>query len=126
MQQNVFDRLEQFEAWKQALDLARCIHQCTKAFPRDEQYGLVSQLRRAGVSVAANIAEGFGRYTYADKKHKYVQARGELYEVFTLCKHAQVANYMEDTVFEDLRVRCEELLRILNALIKSVSGPEPV
>lgn len=66
----------QLDVWRKAMDLAVIIYEITKEFPREEMYGVTSQLRRSSVSVAANIAEGFGRQTYPDKKHKYIQARG--------------------------------------------------
>jgi four helix bundle protein len=78
-----------FDAWKKAMDLAESIHHLTCSFPKEEVYGITSQLRRAATSIAANIAEGFGRYTYADKMHKYVQARGELVEVMSFLHYAK-------------------------------------
>ncbi|MBI3332245.1 four helix bundle protein [Candidatus Peregrinibacteria bacterium] len=68
----------QLDAWKKAMDLAVKIHEVTKSFPKEEIYGVTKQMRRASLSLAANFAEGFGRYTYPDKMHKYVQARGEI------------------------------------------------
>jgi len=72
---------EDLYAWKYAMELIEEIYVLTSTFPSEERFGLTSQMRRAANSVAANIAEGFGRYTYADKAHKYVIARGECTEV---------------------------------------------
>jgi hypothetical protein len=47
--------------WQKAIDLTVCVYELTRAFPKDEAYGLVSQMRRAAISVASNIAEGIGR-----------------------------------------------------------------
>jgi len=70
-------------AWRSAMDLAREIYRYTKGLPDEERYGLVSQLRRAAVSVPSNIAEGVGRSTERDKLRILVVARGSLAEIET-------------------------------------------
>lgn len=67
--------------WKKAHQLAIAVYKVTDNFPTKEQFGLTSQIRRASVSVASNIAEGFSRSTKADKTHFYVMALGSLTEV---------------------------------------------
>jgi four helix bundle protein len=69
------------EVWQTGLLLIKEIYRLTKKFPKEEQYAMTSQLRRSSTSILANIAEGFGRFTYADKAHKYTIARGECTEV---------------------------------------------
>ncbi len=69
------------EAWKCAMELVAEIYELTKAFPRDERFGLTDQLQRASKGILLNIAEGFGRFTYPDKASKYIVARGESTEV---------------------------------------------
>lgn len=71
------------EVWKKTCDLAKVIYQQTKSFGRDEQFGLISQLRRAAVSVPSNIAEGCGRNTSKDTVRFLFIARGGLYEIET-------------------------------------------
>ena len=63
-------------AWQKAKDLALDIYRCTRKFPKDETYGLTSQMRRAAVSVPSNIAEGKGRRSRKDFAHFLYQARG--------------------------------------------------
>src|SRR3990167_6379197 len=75
------DSYTQLDAWAVGLDLVGEVYELTKDFPREEMYGLTSQMRRASTGVLLNIAEGFGRYTYADKANKYTIARGECNEV---------------------------------------------
>ncbi|MDD5102877.1 MAG: four helix bundle protein [Candidatus Peribacteraceae bacterium] len=75
------EHFTQLEAWKNGLELVREIYAITRLLPREELYGIVSQLRRASTSILANIAEGFGRFTYPDKAAKYTIARGESSEV---------------------------------------------
>jgi four helix bundle protein len=69
------------EVWQVAMDLVEEIYKLTSAFPKEEQYGLTSQVRRASTSIVANIAEGFGRFTFPDKAHTYTIVRGECTEV---------------------------------------------
>ena len=109
-----------FEAWKKAMVIAENVHALTKSFPKEEQYSLVSQMRRAAVSVAANIAEGFGRYSAADKQHKYVQARGELIELMTFLHYSQRVAYITPNQQEKILELCREQLKILNALVSTM------
>ncbi len=111
---NDFTKLE---AWKQAMELANQIHEITKSFPKEEIYGITSQMRRASLSVAANTAEGFGRFTYPDKMHKYVQARGELIEVMTFIYHCFQVKYINAIARDELLVRCTTIHKLLNGLI---------
>jgi four helix bundle protein len=105
------------EAWQRAMDLAERIHELTKSFPKTELYGLTDQMRRASLSVAANIAEGFGRYTYPDKLHKYVQARGELTEVMTFIHHSYRVQYMPVEKRDEFLALSYQVQKPLNGLI---------
>jgi len=67
--------------WQRAVQMSVAIYQLTSAFPREEIYGLTSQLRRAGVSVASNIAEGYGRASTGEYKQFLGMARGSNMEV---------------------------------------------
>jgi four helix bundle protein len=69
--------------WQRAVQMSVAIYQLTSDFPREEMYGLTSQLRRAGVSVASNIAEGWGRQSEGEYKHFLGMARGSNLEVQT-------------------------------------------
>lgn len=112
----------QLEAWKKAMELAKSIHELTKRFPKEEIYSLTSQMRRASVSVAANIAEGFGRYSYPDKKHKYVQARGELIELMTFIHHCRSVGYIKsDSTRDELLAECTNGHKLLNGLISRMN-----
>ena len=72
---------EDLEVWKRAKELAVKIYKLTTTFPKDEIFGTTSQIKRAVLSVPANIAEGFGRYHYLDKAKFYLNARGSLFEL---------------------------------------------
>jgi four helix bundle protein len=69
------------EAWKTAMDLLEEIYRLTSTFPTEEKYALTSQMRRAAISIVGNIAEGSGRFTYADRASRFVIARGECSEL---------------------------------------------
>src|SRR5271168_4561412 len=69
------------DAWKLARQLRRAVYAVTRTLPSEERYVLSSQLRRAALSITANIAEGFGRYSYRENIQFCRQARGSAYEV---------------------------------------------
>ncbi|MEK7137616.1 MAG: four helix bundle protein [Patescibacteria group bacterium] len=75
------DSFTDLEAWKVGMELLQEIYALTKRLPKEEQYGMTSQLRRATTSILANLAEGFSRASPADKAHKYTISRGECSEV---------------------------------------------
>jgi len=72
---------EVLDVWQMGKDLVLSVYELTNSFPKEETYGMISQIRRAALSVPANIAEGFGRYHYLDKAKFYLNARGSLYEL---------------------------------------------
>ncbi len=70
-------------AWQKAIRLALEVYRLTRAFPRDELYGLTSQMRRAAVSIASNVAEGKGRFSCKEFAQFLYRARGSLLELET-------------------------------------------
>ena len=88
---------EDLKVWQNSIDFSKNIYKLTKSFPKEETYGLTSQIRRASLSIALNIAEGKGRY----HKKEFIQflylARGSLYEVITCLKLAEQLNYLPQT-----------------------------
>lgn len=110
----------QMIVWQKAIELAGKIHDVTKSFPKSEQFELVSQMRRASFSVSSNIAEGFGRHTVPDKKHKYIQARGELIEVITGLYYCARVKYLSVQQKDELLALATEVHKMLNALITKV------
>lgn len=106
----------QLETWQEAHKLVLMVYRVTKGFPGDERYGLVSQMRRAAVSVQANIAEGFKR-GIRDKIHFYNIAEGSLEELkyyFILSKDLA---YVPSN--DDLMARSRTVGRLLHGLIAS-------
>lgn len=88
--------------WLSCRDLTVQVYQITARFPRDELYALTSQMRRAATSAAANIAEGFGRSSKADREHFYVMALGSLTELKSHALLARELQYFEDETLESL------------------------
>ena len=113
-------------AWQSAIKLCVCVYSLTSTFPSSERFGLVSQLRRAAVSVASNIAEGYGRITRGEYISFLGQARGSLSEVETQIVIARTIGVGALSELEEAEQICAQTGRILNALIKSLRGqPRP-
>jgi four helix bundle protein len=106
--------------WKKSMSLVMDVYRSTRSFPGTETYGLISQLRRAVVSVPSNIAEGQGRLSTGEFKHFLGQARGSLMEVETQILIAQELGYLAPNDSEDLLGVAGEVGRILNGLLNSL------
>ena len=114
-------KIETFEdlvVWKRAHALVLEIYRITRDYPKDEKFSLVSQMRRAAVSVAANIAEGFKKRTLRDKSNFYNISQGSLEELRYYLILSADLGYLKPN--EDLTVVTEEIGRMLNGLIKSM------
>lgn len=106
------------EAWKISMRLAKEVYQATEVMPKHEIYGLTSQIRRACVSVPANIAEGYGR-NYCQEYLQFLGiANGSLKELETLILLAKSLNYVDDIT--ELMNLCESAGRLLNRLLQSL------
>lgn len=112
------ERFEELEVWQLAHRLVLDVYKTTQELPRDQKFGLIAQMQRAGVSVPANIAEGFKRRGRADKVRFYNFAQGSLEETryyFILCRDlGYKVNY------ESLVQQAERVGRMLTGLINSV------
>src|SRR5258707_10889942 len=106
--------------WKKAMTLVLDVYRSTQGFPKIETYGLVSQLRRAAVSIPSNIAEGQARLSTAEFKQSLGHARGSLMEVETYILLAQELGYLEDDRSESLLAGTAEVGKILNGLLNSL------
>jgi four helix bundle protein len=106
--------------WQKAKVFAVNIYRTTEQFPKNETYGLTSQIRRASVSVASNIAEGQGRLTAGEFLHFLGQARGSLLEVDTQLAIALDLDYLKPDRDEVLDQEIYQVLGLLNRLIDSL------
>lgn len=108
------------KVWAKAQELTLQVYRITKVFPRDEWYGLVSQLRRAAASVGANIAEGCGRRSDREFVRFLQIARGSASETEYHLLLARDLGYVSPADFADLEQRTAELQRMLTALVQTL------
>ena len=111
-------------AFELADELVIEVYRATRDFPRDELYGLVSQLRRAAVSVATNIVEGCGRHTKKEYMHFVGTAFASLRETGYLLDLSTRLQYLEPATGYALLERQSETARVLAALIRSHRQPK--
>lgn len=111
---------EDLVAWQKAYAFVIEIYRATARFPGDERFGLVSQLRRAAVSVPSNIAEGYGRSSRQDYLHFLKIAIGSAYEMNTQLRLAHDLGYLPDDDKSRLLGLLTEVCRILGALISAL------
>ena len=109
-------------AWRKAMALVTEVYRITRAFPRDELYGLTNQLRRAAVSVPSNIAEGQARFSRKEFHHFLSHARGSLVETETQLTIAQNLGYLSPRQARPLLDSAAELGKVLNGLIASIKS----
>lgn len=96
------------------------IYQISQRFPKEEIYGLTSQMRRSAVSIPSNIAEGKGRHTNPEFCQFLIHARGSLLELETQLQIACNLGYLESQKRDDLKVKTVEIGKMLNGLIKAI------
>lgn len=113
----------QLEVWKEAHRLVLMVYAATKAFPQDERFGLVSQTRRAAVSIPANIVEGFKRRGARDKVRFYNIAEGSLEELKNFFILAEDLGYVASG--SDLTEQSRSVGRMLHGLITSTERRIP-
>jgi len=107
---------ENLEAWKEARKLNLLIYRITKQFPNDERYGLVSQLRRASVSVSSNISEGNSRFSPNDKARFFEISYGSLMEVLNQLILSLDLGYISEEIFSTTRMDIEKTASMINGL----------
>lgn len=105
--------------WQKAYSFTVELYKVTHAFPKEELFGLTSQMRRAAVSITSNIAEGFGRASTKEKDQFYAIAHGSLYEVESQLFIARGVGYLLDAQHEELLRQIEEVSRLLQGLRKA-------
>lgn len=106
-------------AWQEAHKLVLMIYKITKDFPKDEKFGLISQLCRAVISISSNIAEGFARGTMKDKIQFYRIAQGSITEVQNQLLIARDIGYLERNIFVKIADQTILVNKLVNGLIKS-------
>lgn len=107
--------------WQQAMDFAAAIYEATKSWPKEEVYGLTSQVRRAAVSVPANIAEGYGRENRGSYQQFLRIAQGSLKEVETHMLIAERVGIASSNSVQPLLEMSESVGKLLRLLIRKLS-----
>ena len=109
-------------AWQKAMDLVEQIYEATRQFPKEELYGLTSQIRRAAVSIPSNIAEGQGRRSTNEFLHFLSIAHGPLRETETQVFIADRLKYLSKSHVNKLITLSAEVGRLINGLANSLRG----
>jgi four helix bundle protein len=107
------------ETWRFARRLRVEVYRICRSFPKDETFGLASQLRRAAVSVTANIAEGFGRYSYQENIQFCRQSRGSVYELRDHFTTALDAGYITKEQYAVMDRQAISVIKLINGYIRS-------
>lgn len=110
--------------WQHAMKLARCVYEVVRDFPKEEIFGLSSQIRRAAVSIPSNIAEGHGRTTRKGFAVFLAQARGSLNELETQLELAENLGYLTKSNLQQLLTESAEVGRMLNGLLRTLQQSE--
>ena len=113
---------EKLIVWKQAVAFVKKVYVCVDSFPKNEIYGLTSQIKRASVSIPANIAEGTTRKSFKDQARFTEIAFGSLIETLNHLIIAEELDYLRSETLNELRIDIENLSRQLNALKISQSS----
>lgn len=113
-------RYQDLEVWQRAMDLAVTTYQLTASYPDAERYGLISQTRRAAVSIPCNIAEGQGRSQPGEFLNQLSVARGSLQELETLAILAKRLTYAKEQELDSLLECSDRISRMLTGLRKAV------
>jgi len=110
---------EKLVVWQQSIEFVRKIYKSTTNFPKTELYGLTSQIKRAAISIPANIAEGSTRKSFKDQARFSEIAFGSLIETLNHLIIAEQLNYLSSEILDELRLDIENLSRQINALKNS-------
>ena len=111
---------KELKVWQKSYAFCLLIYQNTRKFPKEEKYGLTSQIRRSAVSIPSNIAEGYGRKTTVDYIRFLYIAYGSLCELETQIMLAGDLTYLEQKDLDSLKTNLSDVERMLKALIRSL------
>jgi four helix bundle protein len=111
--------------WQDAISLAEACYRLSRKFPRDELFGLTSQIRRSAGSIAANIAEGHGRENTGSFVQSLRIAQGSLKELETHLILAERVGLLQPSELQPTLAHCESLGKMVRALIRSLQDKSP-
>ncbi|MEK7623850.1 MAG: four helix bundle protein [Patescibacteria group bacterium] len=118
----MIQKFTDLDVWQKSHELVLSVYACTKSFPKEEMFGLVSQMRRAAVSITSNIVEGFSRPSYKEKAQFYYIAHGSLTELENQLLIAKDVGYIQKEHFDSMNQQLQIVHRLLNAFIKKTKS----
>ena len=110
------------ETWQFARELRKHLFSIVRGFPQEEKYGLNSQIKRAASSVTANLAEGYGRFSYQENIQFCRQSRGSLYELRDHLTTALDAGYIAPEKYKKLEATAISAIRLVNGYIRATKN----
>ena len=116
---SIIKHFTDLDTWKMAHRVVLNTYKITKGFPEEEKFCLVSQMRRAAISVTSNIAEGFGRSSSKEKRHFYSISKGSLMELESQLFVAQDLGYVKNEYVDDVKDEIVQTAKLLSGLSKT-------
>lgn len=120
----MYKSYKEMPIWQKAMNIAETIHMLTDRLPRKEDYGFTSQIRKAALSISANIAEAFGRNHTLDKINFYFMSRGSLTETQSHVEYGRRVGYISKEDADDLDKSLSKLYNDINKVILTLKGPK--
>lgn len=111
----------EIKVWKKAMDFVTKLYKVSQSFPKEELFGIISQMRRSAVSIPSNIAEGFGRKSSTEFKRFLRISMGSLFELQTQLEISKNLEYLTDLEYDELYQDSREIEIMLSSFINSIS-----
>lgn len=108
--------------WQKAINFVSIIYKSTKTFPKEEIYGLTSQMKRSAISIPSNIAEGYGRKSRKDYLRFLQIAMGSIFEIQTQLEISKNLEFIQEESFTELYEDSREIERMLSSMITKISN----
>jgi len=118
----MYKTFKEMPIWQEAMKISEELYKLTDSLPRKEDYGFTSQIRRSALSIAANIAEAFGRNHTADKINFYYMSRGSLTETQSHLEYGKRVGYIDNNNAQNLDSSLNELYNDINKVILTLKG----
>lgn len=109
-------------AWQVSCQLVKDLYLATALFPASEKFGIVSQIRRAAISIPANIAEGAGRQSMKEYQQFLSISMGSVSELDTLLIVSKSIGYLQENEFQDYSIKLEHISKLIHGLIKKIKS----
>ena len=111
---------KELKVWQKGIEIVKDIYEITKLFPKEEMYGLTSQMRRSAISIPSNIAEGFKRYHTKEYKQFLYIALGSIAELETQIVIAKEVGLLEDLMMDAMNEKLDHTSKMLSSLISKL------